>query len=172
MSFDAFCYFPKSDVKGETQDDFYSGKDAFEILEFGIGARNNINIGSISGGGGAGKAEFNQLTMKKKTDLGSCKLFSNLCEGKHFPEMVIELRRSGGEATKSGAVFLKFEFLFVMIEEIGWSGADGDDICEEELTIEYGAMKVTYNLQDKEGKMKKGDDAKWSRVKNKADYIV
>jgi len=172
MSFDAFCHLPGSNVKGETQDDAMSAVDAFEILEFGIGAKNNINIGSISGGGGAGKAEFNQLTIKKKTDTGSAALFANLCEGKHFDDMIIELRRSGGAAGASGATFLKFEFKLVMIEEINWSGSDGDDICEEELTIEYGAMKVTYYQQDKQGKMKEHSNAMWSRVKNKSDFVV
>lgn len=171
MAFDAFCYFKGSDVKGETQDKTYKSEGAFEILEFEIGATNNINIGSISSGGGAGKASFNPLTIKKKTDSASCGIFSNLCIGKHFEDMIIELRRSGGGAT-SGDVFLKWEFKLVMIEEISWSGSDGDDVCEENLTLQYGAMKVTYTQQKEDGK--KGDEksGEWSRVLNTANLAV
>ena len=174
MAFDAFCWFPKSDVVGETRDDHYSkdGKKkygAFEILSFEIGAENNINIGSISHGGGAGKATFKELTIMKKTDTASCALFSRLCDGTHFDDMIIELRRAGGGAV-SGEVFLKWEFKMVMIQDISWSGSDGDDICEENLILQYGAMKVTYWDQDQHGKVDKGrfKSGEWSRTLNKA----
>ena len=181
MSFDAFLYFPGGDhnVKGETQDDEMSKKGAFEIKEFGFGARNNINIGSISSGGGAGKAEFEDFTISKQTDTGSCGLFKQLCMGTHFPEAVIELRRSGGAsgaAGGSGATFMKFHFLLVMVGSINWSGSDGDDICTEEVVFQYGAMKIEYFQQMKDGKMVKAPpgqgEAIWSRVKNKAVYAV
>ncbi|MCR8827350.1 type VI secretion system tube protein Hcp [Pseudosulfitobacter koreensis] len=173
MSFDAFMYMPgEGKLKGETQDDDMSKLDAFEILSFEIGAENNINIGSISSGGGAGKATFKELTVTKKTDTASCGLFTRLCEGGHIQDVHIVLRRSGGTAGKSGATFLKFDFKLVMIQDISWSGSDGDDICEETLVMQYGAMKVEYSQQDVKGTMKKHSDAMWSRVKNKAELTV
>lgn len=171
MAFDAFCYFPKSSVKGETMDDTMSGEGAFEIVSFEIGAENNINIGSMTGGGGAGKATFKELTVTKKTDTSSAELFAMLCSGKHFDDMVIELRRSG-MAAKSGDGFLKWEFKQVMLQDISWSGSDGDDVCEETLVIQYGAMKVSYKPQDKTGKMGEPKTAEWSRVKNIASLAV
>ena len=59
-----------------------------------------------------------------------------------------------------------------MIEEISWSGSDGDDVCEENLTLQYGAMKVTYTQQKEDGK--KGDEksGEWSRVLNTANLAV
>lgn len=171
MAFDAFCYIPNSNVKGETQDDAMKKEGAFEILSFEIGAENNINIGSISSGGGAGKATFKELTLTKKTDGGSCELFSNLCKGTHFDDMVIVLRRSsGGEA--SGETFLKWEFKLVMVQDISWSGSDGDDVCEETVIFQYGAMKVTYYKQDAKGKHAQDSSAEWSRVLNKANLAV
>jgi type VI secretion system secreted protein Hcp len=173
MAFDAFMYIPNiSELKGETQDDDMSKKDAFEILSFEIGAENNINIGSISGGGGAGKATFKECTITKKTDTASCGLFLKLCEGKHFDDAHIVLRRSGGADNVSGATFLQFDFKLMMVQDISWSGSDGDDICEETVVLQYGAMKVTYSKQDKQGKMAEHSKAMWSRVKNKADLVV
>ena len=170
--FDAFMYFPGSSIKGETQDEIMKGESATEILSFEIGAENNINIGSISGGGGAGKATFKELTITKKTDTASCELFAKLCEGKHFDDMIIELRRSGGAAGKSGDGFLKWEFKLVMLQDITWSGSDGDDICEETVVIQYGAMKVSYRMQDQKGIMQTPKTAEWSRVKNQANLAV
>jgi len=115
MSFDAFMWIPNvNEVKGETQDDEFSKKGAFEILSFEIGAENNINIGSISGGGGAGKATFKEFNVSKKTDTASAGLFLKLCEGKHFDDAHVVLRRSGGSDNASGAVFLQFAFKLLM----------------------------------------------------------
>jgi type VI secretion system secreted protein Hcp len=172
MAFDAFCYFPNSGVEGETQDKAMKANKAFEILNFAIGAENNINIGSISAGGGAGKATFKELNITKKTDSASCALFSKLCEGNHFDDMTIELRRSGGQAGVSGTTFLKWEFKLVMVQDIGWSGSDGDDICEESLVLQYGAMKVTYTAQDAKGKAGTESSGEWSRVLNQASLAV
>lgn len=171
MAFDAFCYIPSSNVKGETQDEAMKKEGAFEILSFEIGAENNINIGSISSGGGAGKATFKELTLTKKTDGGSCELFSNLCKGTHFDDMHIVLRRSGG-GTGSGETFLKWDFKLVMVQDISWSGSDGDDVCEETVIFQYGAMKVTYFKQGVDGKHKQDSSAEWSRVLNKANLAV
>jgi type VI secretion system secreted protein Hcp len=172
MSFDAYCYFKGSDVKGETQDKTFKEKGAFEILSFEIGAENNINIGSITSGGGAGRATFKPLNITKKTDLASAAIFMKLVEGQHFDDMVIQLRRSGGASGVSGTTFLKWEFKMVMIAEITWSGSDGDDICEEQLVIEYGAMKVTYTQQDEKGKAGDKKSGEWSRVLNTANLAV
>ena len=173
MAFDAFLYFTGTDVKGETQDKRPTAKKgALEILSFEIGAENNINIGSISSGGGAGKATFKELSITKKTDTASCAMFSKLCEGNHFDDMVIELRRSGGAAGTSGLVFLKFEFKLVMIQDISWSGSDGDDVCEESVVMQYGAMKVTYTQQKEDGKAGSQKSGEWSRVLNKANLAV
>ena len=178
MAFDAFMFIPNSKVKGETQDEQFGAKGkaplqhGFEILSFEIGAENNINIGSISGGGGAGKATFKELTVTKKTDTGSTDLFHQLCVGKHFDDAHIVLRRSGHEENASGGNFLQWDFKLVMVQDISWSGSDGDDVCEETVVFQYGAMKVTYKPQDAQGKNQDAKVAEWSRVKNKASLVV
>ena len=113
MAFDSFMYFKGSDVSGETLDKDYAKEGAFEILSFEMGAENNINIGSISSGGGAGKATFKELTITKKTDTSSCAIFSKLCEGNHFDDAIIVLRRSGGVPGQTGHVFLKLSLIHI-----------------------------------------------------------
>lgn len=174
MAFDAYCYSTthggKDQLEGETQDDEMSKKKAFEILSFEFGAENNINIGSITGGGAAGKATFKELSITKKTDTASTFLFRALCTGIHMDDLIIELRRAAGgqTPTSSGKTFMKFEMALVMVQDITWSGSDGDDICEESLTLQYGAIKIHYFPQDKQGKMSSTPkEAIWSRVKNK-----
>ena len=176
MAFDAFLYFPgESKVKGETFDEAMSKENAFELREFSFGAENVINIGSDTGGAGAGKATFQEFKFKKRTDTASCPLFTMLCTGKHFKEAILVLRRSGGTSDSSGDVFMRFSFKLVMVQEISWSGADGDDVLEEDITLQYGAIKIEYYKQGQDGKMSKkaGEgEAVWSRVLNKAAFSV
>jgi type VI secretion system secreted protein Hcp len=174
MAFDAFLYFPGSEslVPGETQDGTMKAKKAFELKSFSFGAENNINIGSASGGGGAGKATFKEFEVEKNTDTASCGLFLQLCTGKHFPEAVIELRRSGGSAEESGTTFMKFIFKMVMVQDITWSGSDGDDVPTETVIFQYGAIHITYFKQKKDGSMEQASEAKWSRTLNKATDAV
>lgn len=178
MAFDAFMYFTASadaeKVPGETHDEgmINEGKAAWELISFSIGAENNINIGSATGGGGAGKSTFKEFSFTKKTDLGSPGLFQQLVTGRHFDEAVVELRRSGGSETASGTTFMKFFFKLVMVQDIEWSGSDGDDVCEESITMQYGAMKIEYTSQLSTGKKGETKKAEWSRIKNTAAYAI
>lgn len=175
MSFDAFMYSPThtpGQFSGETQDSVYSGLGAFEILSFELGGENNINIGSISSGGGAGKATIKEFTITKKTDTASAHLFHHLMTGAHFDDFTIDLRRSGESSSLSGGVFLKFEFLLMMIQDMSWSGADGDDVCEETIVCKAGAIQVTYQKQSIKGKMEKPEVSRWSQVLNNNTFAV
>jgi len=175
MAFDAFCYAKdSSQMKGETQDEIYSKLHAFEILSFELGAENVINIGSVTGGGGAGKATFKEFTVTKKTDTASTQLFHALCTGSHLGDVAIDLRRSGmaSKTLKSGGVFMKFELKLAMVQDISWSGSDGDDVCEETVIFQFGAIKVTYTPQDSAGAGKTPTVAMWSRVKNNGLFEV
>lgn len=176
MAFDAFCYSKshKASIPGETQDAEMKNFSAFEILSFELGAENTINIGSVTGGGGAGKATFKEFTITKKTDTASTGLFHALVTGEHFDDFFIELRRSGQAVKegKSGITFLKFEFRMVLVQDIAWSGSDGDDVCEETVIFQYGAIEMTYYPQDKTGKMIAPQVKRWSRVKNNASLSV
>jgi type VI secretion system secreted protein Hcp len=170
MAFDAFCYSTKNkaDMPGETQDKDYMKFEAFEILSFELGAENTINIGSVTGGGGAGKATFKEFTVTKKTDTSSTHLFSALVTGLHYGDVIVDLRRSGAavKTMRSGGVFMKFDMRLVMVQDISWSGSDGDDVCEETVIFQFGAIEISYTPQGADGKDKTKKMTRWSRVKN------
>ncbi|RMH47762.1 MAG: type VI secretion system tube protein Hcp [Alphaproteobacteria bacterium] len=162
MAFDATLWI--KGVKGESQ----SYKDCIEIDSFSFGAENNINFGSMTGGGGAGKATFKEFEVEKQTDSASCDLFTSLVTGKHFPEAKIELRRSGASTDASGDVFMTFTFTMLMVQDITWSGQSGDDVPKETVVFQYGAIKIEYKMQKADGSLQTAGKAMWSRVLNKA----
>ena len=63
-----------------------------------------------------------------------------------------------------------------MVQDMTWSGSDGDDVCEESVIFQFGALKIEYFKQTAKGKMEKASggmgQAQWSRVKNTAAYAV
>lgn len=176
--FDAFMYCKGASgiFKGETQDEEMKKHEAVEIISFDFGVENTINIGSISGGGGAGKATFKEFNVTKKTDTASTDLFKACCSGSHFDDVYLVLRRAAGVAGDggSGANFIEFHFKLVMVQDINWSGSDGDDVCEETVILQYGAIQVDYFPQLATGHMDRANkkSAKWSRVKNRAELSV
>lgn len=170
--YDAFFRFTGQEVKGETQDDEMSKKGAFEVLSFDFGCENSISIGSISGGGGAGKMSFKELSLTKKCDTSSTAFFEKLCLGTHFDEGHLELRRAGGTTDSVGKIFFGFKFKFMMVQDIAWSGSEGDEIFTETIILRFGACEMTYTPQLATGKDGKPCVSRFSATKNKNVYAV
>src|SRR3546814_12338455 len=126
MAFDACLIFenPGSGgiaITGETMDEDMKKKKAFEIKQFSFGFTNTVNIGSQSGGAGAGKATFEDFSVQKNTDSGSPGLFRTCCSGGHYGDVTLILRRSGGDRSKSGTPFLTFKFKLVAVKSVNRS---------------------------------------------------
>ena len=94
MAFDSFMYFTGGDpaIKGETTDNTYKSKNAFEIYSFSLGASNPVTIGSGAQGMGAGKVSLSSFNVMKKTDNASPTLFKACCTGTHYPQATVVLR--------------------------------------------------------------------------------
>jgi type VI secretion system secreted protein Hcp len=174
MAYDAYLWFEggKVKVEGETQDDEFKAKKAVEVDSFSFGAYNQVTIGSQSGGGGAGKADFTPVGIGKRTDKATMGLFECCAVGDHIDTATLALRRAGGSASKSGAIFLQFNFKFVMVSSINWNGGAGQELCTESVELQYGAIKIEYWGQDPTGKDSKVGEKMWSRVLNKAVFAV
>src|SRR3546814_5722725 len=147
MAFDACLIFenPGSGgiaITGETMDEDMKKKKAFEIKQFSFGFTNTVNIGSQSGGAGAGKATFEDFSVQKNTHSGSPRLFRTCCSGGPYGDVTLILRRSGGGRSKSGAPFLSFKFKLVAVTSVNWEGSEGDDVPGETVVFEYDALKL------------------------------
>jgi type VI secretion system secreted protein Hcp len=171
MAFDAFVYFDgKSSsglkVEGETTDNVYSKKKAFEVHSFSLGASNPVTIGSGTEGSGGGKVSISSFSVMKKTDAASAALFRACCDGSHFTGVHVVLRKSGGEKVE----YLKYDFDEVFVESVQWSGSTGgDDTPTESLSIAFGKVTVSYTPQDAKGKpVSPAKEANWDLRTNKA----
>lgn len=107
------------------------------VLSLEIGAENNINIGSISGGGGAGKATFKELTLTKYPDANTTELFSLLAEGRHMDD----LRISHGNVI--------WDLKLVMVQDYSSSATAGRGGTQVETwVLQFGAMRLSINNEE------------------------
>ena len=119
---------------------------AFEIKDFSFDIENPTTIGSATSGAGAGKIKFNEFTITKTTDSASPVFFKNCCAGAHDQEVVIDMRKAGGDPSKAGQPFLQYKFETVFTTKIDWSG-HGDDAPQESISFVYGQLEVQYSSQ-------------------------
>ena len=105
------------------------GDVSTEVLEWEWGAENTINIGSISGGGGAGKATFQDLVVTRLTDEYSSEFLRLVSTGIHLDTLTL----TRGNLT----VVLKT----VMISSFVVNGtSDRKEPTTETITMAFGAV--------------------------------
>jgi type VI secretion system secreted protein Hcp len=174
MAFDAFMAFTPSGgasepIVGESTDSQFKGW--FEVKEFSFGIENTLNISSASTGAGAGKADFKEFTVKKQTDKASPILASTCGKGGHYQLVQLRLRKSGAKGSGSaGDVYLSYDFKLVAVKSIEWSGSSGDDVPEETIVFEYGALKIGYKPQNKDGTLGTLVERSWNKVTNSDNF--
>ena len=174
MAIDAFLYFPRKEILGETTDEKYKIHSAFALKSYSFGAESTKTVGSSTPGGGGGKTSFEPFKLDKVADTASCGIFSALCSGQHIDEAILVLRKSGGGGNSSGGEFMTYRFKMVIFKNYTVNG--NEDETEESVEFDYGAIKIEYSEQKIDGNLTKASgtkgEAKWSQVKNKAVYSV
>ena len=95
-----------------------------------------------TGGGGAGKVSFHDLSITKVLDKSSVTLQQACASGKHFPKVTLVVRKAGGqpylEYTLSDVLVASYQ-----LESVG----GGDKPPLEQITLNFGALKIKYTQQ-------------------------
>ncbi|MGJ8723312.1 MAG: type VI secretion system tube protein Hcp [Roseibacillus sp.] len=172
---DYFIHFPtdgaSGPIHGGTLDNVMKDKKALELINFEFGAENNINIGSISTGGGAGKATFKELTITANIgDTHTPQMLKYLVEGDHMDEAIITARRSSG-GPAGGTDLFRISMKLVMFQDISITATDGDQSLLTAV-LQFGAIKVETIELKANGTTGATTDMEWSRVLNTANYAV
>lgn len=145
MAYDAFLSV--DGVNGDSTRQGFEGQ--IEVTSFSWGAVNPVTMGP-GGGSGAGKAELSTFNIAKYTDSASPALFQACASGKHFPNAKLTLHKAAGDDALD---YLVYEFDHVYVESINWSGAagTGDDTPQENLSLAFGKVTITYTPQSEAG---------------------
>jgi type VI secretion system secreted protein Hcp len=175
MAVDAFLQFTKTGatgivLNGETRDQAMGKMSPvpFEILEWKLAVTNPVNIGSATGGAGAGKVKFEPFSVKKNIDTASPLCYLTCCAGGHFDAVSLMLRRSGGNAQQSGDIYVQFDFRMVVVAQIAWSHGD---VPTEDVNFEAGAVKFRYWPQLSTGaKDSTAVEGMWNQITNSDEF--
>ena len=159
MAVDIFAKL--GDIKGESADAKH--KDEIEVLSFSWGVTNTLS--ASAGGGGAGKATFQDLSIVHRIDKASPQLLLACATGKHLPEATITHRKAGEDQQE----YLIVKMNDVIITGVVHSGnADQQDATSETVSIAFAKVEFEYTPQKQDGSPDAGVHFRYDIKSNKA----
>lgn len=151
MAFDQFLTL--NDIEGEAADETYKGQ--IDVLSWSWGASQSGSM-HVGGGGGSGKAAFQDIAVTKWVDKSSPSLMDCVAQGRHIEEATLVVRKAGG---KEKLEYLRIEMKGVLITSLSTGGSAGEDRLTENLTINFREYTLKYQPQDEKGAKKGGEVA-------------
>lgn len=160
MATDMFLFFEGSTIKGETADNAMKSKHAIDIQSFSWGLSNS-GTAHVGGGAGAGKSNFQSVSVTKGLDKASAPLKTCLLTGEHIGRAQIVFRKAAGKAPLEYLVY-KMEDVMVTSYSIGGGG----DSPTESITLDFAKVAVEYKIQDEKGAGKAAGEFTWNIKEN------
>ena len=134
-------------LKGETNDkEFAKGDPAIDVLAWSWGVSNSGTTHQ-GGGGGAGKANFQDISLTKYMDSSSHALLNAVATGTHFDTASLHIRKAG----KTQQEYMTIEMKEVLVTAVSTGGSGGEDRLTENVTLNFASVKFTYKPQKPDG---------------------
>ncbi len=142
MSTDAFLKL--GDLKGESIVDGH--EDEIQVLawSWGMTQAGTTHEGT---GGGAGKVNVQDISITKTADTASPNLAMACCNGRHFDEAVLTVRKAG----ETPLDFLTITLNDVIITSVQEGGSQGAEVVDETVSLNFAKFKYSYQPQDNKG---------------------
>lgn len=155
MAVDMFLVIKGAD--GETKDDKYKGDKGMDVLAWSWGVSNSGTF-HAGGGGGSGKANFQDISLTKWVDNASPALMLKCANGDHFTDARLIVRKAG----KKPLEYIKMTMKKVLVTSISTGGSGGEDRLTENITLNFEEVKWTYVKQKEDGGGEPDIDFKWN----------
>jgi type VI secretion system secreted protein Hcp len=146
-------------VKGEAQDKAHM--DEIDVLAWSWGMSQSGTT-HAGGGGGAGKVSVQDLSFTKYIDKASPDLMLACCNGKHFGEAVLTVRKAGENPLE----YVKIKMSDVIITSVSTGGSGGEDRLTENITLNFAKVGVDYKEQTKTGAAGASPSMTWDIAAN------
>jgi type VI secretion system secreted protein Hcp len=157
MAVDIFAKI--GDIKGESTDSKH--KDEVEVLSYSWGVTNPGHIGT-GGGGGAGRATFQDLSIVHKIDKASPRLLQACATGQHLKEATITFRKAGQKQQ---------DFLIIKMNDVIITGvlqsAPSSEAGSETVNLEFAKVDWEFKPQKADGSLDAGIHFKFDIKANK-----
>ena len=146
-------------LKGESKDKTHGGE--IDVLAWSWGMSNSGSA-HVGGGAGAGKVNVQDLSFTKYLDKSSPDLMLSACNGKHWDEAVLVVRKAG----ETPLEYLKITMTECLVTSVSGGGSGGEDRLTENVTLNFAKVKVEYVEQVAKGGKGATPSMGWSIVEN------
>jgi len=158
MAVDMFLNI-EGEIQGEAQDKEH--KDEIDVLAWSWGMSQSGSF-HVGGGGGAGKANFQDISVTKYIDKASPVLMQYCANGDHFEKAKLTVRKAG----KTPLEYLTIEMKKVLITSVSTGGSGGEDRLTENVTMNFQEFKVIYTEQKEDGSKGAQPEVAWNIAEN------
>ena len=148
-------------IKGESRDKVQGPKGDIDVLAWSWGMSQSGTT-HMGGGGGAGKASFQDLSFTKFVDSSTNALMNALAKGTHIPKVVLMARKAGEGQQK----YILITMEEVLVTSISTGGSGGEDRLTENVSLNFAKVEVSYKEQSSAGKAAGTGDFKWDIAGN------
>ena len=156
MSVDAFLKL--GDIKGESKDSKHAGE--IDVLSWSLGVSQTGTMGH-GGGGGAGKANFTDVSIMHALDKASPVLMAKCATGEHIKEGTLVSRKAG----KGQQEYLIVKMNDILITSVQPSGSSEHPM--ESVSFTYSKIDLEYKPQKEDGSLDAGVHFKYDVKANK-----
>jgi type VI secretion system secreted protein Hcp len=147
------------DIKGESRDAKHP--DEIEVLSFSWGVANAGGT-APGGGGGAGKASFQDLSIVHNIDKASPLLMRACATGTHLKDATITHRKAG----KGQQEYLIVKMNDIIITGVSHGGASGQPAAET-VSLAFAKVALEYRPQKADGSLDAAVHFKYDLKANK-----
>lgn len=151
-----------TDIEGEAKDDEHTNEIDVLAWSWGLSQSGTFHMG---GGGGSGKANFQDISITKYVDKASMTLMGYIATGKHIAEATLVVRKAGGDKPLE---YIKIEMKQVMVTSVSTGGSGGEDQLTENITLNFAQVATFYKPQTEKGADEAAIDFKWNIATNKS----
>jgi type VI secretion system secreted protein Hcp len=149
-------------VTGESKDAAHT--DEIDVLAWSWGLSQSGTTHS-GGGGGAGKANVQDLSITKWVDNATPTLMQFLLQGHHTAKGKLTIRKAGGDAPLE---YITLDLEEIIVTSVSTGGSGGEDRLTENISLNFRKFTFTYSKQSDTGGQAKQVPVSWDIAANKA----
>ena len=139
-------------IKGESKDSKH--KEEIDVLAWSWGLSNSGTF-HMGVGGGAGKANIQDISLTKYVDAGSADLQLSCANGKHIKSAKLVVRKAG----ETPLEYIIIDLTNVLVTSVSTGGSGGEDRLTENVTLNFEQVHFVYWTQGEKGS--KGESSEW-----------
>jgi type VI secretion system secreted protein Hcp len=131
-------------IKGESKDKTH--KEKIDVLAWSWGCSNSGTSHSGTGSG-AGKANLQDISITKYVDKSTADLLYACASGKHLAKAKLIVRKAGENPLE----YLCYNFENILVSAVSTGGGKGEERLTENITLNFGKVKMEYWTQSDKG---------------------